>query len=199
MLHFLRVRLAYNHYAIAHAWNAANTHAQGSGWARWSQKLTLSSKAIGWLFVIKFRANNLVIIQIKTKILNLICFRMDFSPSRIWWWGKHARLKKWWCCSLACISESILDEQHQNKLLSFIFVKAIFAENFPKYCHNICMFSCGDLGYLVVFDHMLISTQNKGVWLDLWISPVEGTASRNHRSPLECLRTEFVNKCSFMN
>ena len=43
---FLR-RLAYNHYAIAHAYNAANTHAQGSDPARWSQKLTLSSKEIG--------------------------------------------------------------------------------------------------------------------------------------------------------
>ena len=27
-------RLAYNHYAIAHAYNAANTHAQGSDLAR---------------------------------------------------------------------------------------------------------------------------------------------------------------------
>ena len=40
-------RLAYNHYAIAHAYNAANTHAQRSEPARWSQKVTLSSKAIG--------------------------------------------------------------------------------------------------------------------------------------------------------
>ena len=40
-------RLAYNHYAIAHAYNAANAHAQGSDRARWSQKVTLSSKAIG--------------------------------------------------------------------------------------------------------------------------------------------------------
>ena len=40
-------RLAYNHYAIAHAYNAANAHAQGSDPARWSQKVTLSSKAIG--------------------------------------------------------------------------------------------------------------------------------------------------------
>ena len=40
-------RLAYNHYAIAHAYNAANTQAQGSDPARWSQKVTLSSKAIG--------------------------------------------------------------------------------------------------------------------------------------------------------
>ena len=40
-------RLAYNHYAIAQAYNAANTHAQGSDPARWSQKVTLSSKAIG--------------------------------------------------------------------------------------------------------------------------------------------------------
>ena len=40
-------RLAYNHYAIAHAYNAANTHAQGSDRSRWSQKVTLSSKAIG--------------------------------------------------------------------------------------------------------------------------------------------------------
>ena len=40
-------RLAYNHYAIAHTYNAANAHAQGSDRARCSQKLTLSSKAIG--------------------------------------------------------------------------------------------------------------------------------------------------------
>ena len=39
-------RLAYNHYAIAHAYNAANKHAQGSDPARWSQKVTLSLKAI---------------------------------------------------------------------------------------------------------------------------------------------------------
>ena len=39
-------RLAYYHYAIAHAYNAANTHAQGSDPACWSQKVTLSSKAI---------------------------------------------------------------------------------------------------------------------------------------------------------
>ena len=39
-------RLAYNHYAIPHAYNAANTHAQGSDPARWSQKVTLSLKAI---------------------------------------------------------------------------------------------------------------------------------------------------------
>ena len=32
-------RLAYNHYAITHAYNAANTHAQGSDPARWSQKV----------------------------------------------------------------------------------------------------------------------------------------------------------------
>ena len=40
-------RLAYIHYAIAQAYNAANTHAQGSDRAHWSQKVTLSSKAIG--------------------------------------------------------------------------------------------------------------------------------------------------------
>ena len=40
-------RLAYNHYAIAHAYNAANMHAQGSDPTRWSQNVTLSSKAIG--------------------------------------------------------------------------------------------------------------------------------------------------------
>ena len=40
-------RLAYNHYAIAHAYNAANAHAQDSDRARWSQKVTLSSEAIG--------------------------------------------------------------------------------------------------------------------------------------------------------
>ena len=34
-------RLAYNHYAIAHAYNAANAHAQGSDRARWSQKVSL--------------------------------------------------------------------------------------------------------------------------------------------------------------
>ena len=38
---------AYNHYAIPHAYNAANARAQGSDWAHWSQKVTLSSKAIG--------------------------------------------------------------------------------------------------------------------------------------------------------
>ena len=32
-------RLAYNHYAIAHAYNAANAHSQDSDRARWSQKL----------------------------------------------------------------------------------------------------------------------------------------------------------------
>ena len=35
---FLRMRLEYNHYAIAHAHNAANAHAQGSNHARCSQK-----------------------------------------------------------------------------------------------------------------------------------------------------------------
>ena len=40
-------RLAYNYYAIAHAYSAANAHAQGSDRARWSHKVTLSSKAIG--------------------------------------------------------------------------------------------------------------------------------------------------------
>ena len=30
MMHYLRLRLAYNHYAITHANNAANTHAQDS-------------------------------------------------------------------------------------------------------------------------------------------------------------------------
>ena len=40
-------RLAYNHYTIAHAYNAANAHAQGSDRAHWSQKVTLLSKAIG--------------------------------------------------------------------------------------------------------------------------------------------------------
>ena len=38
---------AYNHYAIPHAYNAANARAQGSDRAHWSQKVTLSSKAIG--------------------------------------------------------------------------------------------------------------------------------------------------------
>ena len=37
----------YNHYAIAHAYNAVNAHPQGSDRACWSQKVTLSSKAIG--------------------------------------------------------------------------------------------------------------------------------------------------------
>ena len=40
-------RLAYNHYAITQAYNTASTHAQGSDPARWSPKITLSSKAIG--------------------------------------------------------------------------------------------------------------------------------------------------------
>ena len=40
-------RPSYNHYAIAHPYSAANAHAQGSDQARWSQKVTLSSKAIG--------------------------------------------------------------------------------------------------------------------------------------------------------
>ena len=44
---FFARRLAYNHYAIAHAYNAANTHAQDSDPARRSQKVTLSLKAIG--------------------------------------------------------------------------------------------------------------------------------------------------------
>ena len=32
-------RLAYNHYAIAHACNAANAHAQGSDWVVEDKKL----------------------------------------------------------------------------------------------------------------------------------------------------------------
>ena len=44
---FFARRLAYNHYAFAHAYNAANTHVQGSDPARWNQKVTLLSKAIG--------------------------------------------------------------------------------------------------------------------------------------------------------
>ena len=32
ILHYLLVRLAYKHYAIAHAYNAANAQAQGSDW-----------------------------------------------------------------------------------------------------------------------------------------------------------------------
>ena len=39
-------RLTFNHYVIAHAYNAANAHAQDGDRARWSQKVTLSSKAI---------------------------------------------------------------------------------------------------------------------------------------------------------
>ena len=35
---FFARRLAYNHYAIAHAYNAANAHTQDSDRARWSQK-----------------------------------------------------------------------------------------------------------------------------------------------------------------
>ena len=42
----LFARRLVNHYAIAHAYNAANAHAQGSDWACWSQKVTLWSKAI---------------------------------------------------------------------------------------------------------------------------------------------------------
>ena len=34
LLHYFRVRLAYDHYAIAQAYNAANAHAQGSDLAR---------------------------------------------------------------------------------------------------------------------------------------------------------------------
>ena len=37
----------YNYYAIAHAYNATNTHAQGNEQAGWNQKVTLSLKAIG--------------------------------------------------------------------------------------------------------------------------------------------------------
>ena len=40
-------RLAHNPYAIAHAYNAANAHAQGNDRVYLSQKVTLSSKAIG--------------------------------------------------------------------------------------------------------------------------------------------------------
>ena len=40
-------RFAYNHFGIAHTYNAANTHAQGSDPVRWSQNVTVSSKAIG--------------------------------------------------------------------------------------------------------------------------------------------------------
>ena len=43
---FMR-RLAYNLYPIAHTYNAANAHTQGSEQVRWRQKVTLSSKAIG--------------------------------------------------------------------------------------------------------------------------------------------------------
>ena len=41
MLHYLRVRLVYNHYAIAyaHAYNGVYTHAQGSDQARWNKKI----------------------------------------------------------------------------------------------------------------------------------------------------------------
>ena len=39
-------RLVCNHYAIAHVINAVNAQAQGSDRGRWSQKVTLSSKAI---------------------------------------------------------------------------------------------------------------------------------------------------------
>ena len=39
-------RLVYNHYAIAHAHNAANAQAQGIDWACWSQKFTFSLKAL---------------------------------------------------------------------------------------------------------------------------------------------------------
>ena len=34
-------RLEFNHYAIAHAYNAANTHAQGSDRVRWNQSFSL--------------------------------------------------------------------------------------------------------------------------------------------------------------
>ena len=34
MLHHLHMRLAHNYYAITHAYNAANTHVQGSGQMR---------------------------------------------------------------------------------------------------------------------------------------------------------------------
>ena len=50
MLHSLHETLAYNHYAIVHAYNAADAHAQGSDWACWRQKLTLPSKSIGVYF-----------------------------------------------------------------------------------------------------------------------------------------------------
>ena len=38
-------KLAYSHYVIAHAYNAANTHAQGSDWAVEAKKL-VSSKIV---------------------------------------------------------------------------------------------------------------------------------------------------------
>ena len=41
---------------------------------------------------------------------------MNSGPGRIWWRGDHARLNKWWRCSLASISKSILDRHHQSKL-----------------------------------------------------------------------------------
>ena len=37
-LHSLRFRLAYNHYAMVHAYNAGKPHAQGSDQARWSHR-----------------------------------------------------------------------------------------------------------------------------------------------------------------
>ena len=42
---FVRM-FGYNHHAIAHAYNAPNTHTQGSDRTHGSQKDTLSSKAI---------------------------------------------------------------------------------------------------------------------------------------------------------
>ena len=62
-------RLGYNHYAIAHAYNAANAHAQGSDRARCSQKVTLSL----------VEGNR----SIDVRILSTV---FKHSPWKIFWW-----------------------------------------------------------------------------------------------------------------
>ena len=44
------------------------------------------------------------------------CRRMNSSPGRFWWRGRHARAEKRWRCSRACILKSKLDRYHEIKL-----------------------------------------------------------------------------------
>ena len=51
MLRSLCMRLVYNHYSIAQAYNAANAHAQGSDRVRWSQKLLSRHRQLEYIIM----------------------------------------------------------------------------------------------------------------------------------------------------